>query len=222
MKKQNLFLPMSIAVIILMSSSCSKLNPYKMCNNHSDCASYDMCVALHDEHDSTICKYKEPLPSYTNQPIPVSSNQETKKEEKPTVQESPARKEQSAMDKAKEKCLEIGFKAKTEKFGMCVLEITAREEKEVREKEKAATELRQAEYDRIESESKARELRELQRRSIQAQEQAAMAQEQSAKEQEIANSINLMTNGIQMMNGTGAYAKPQPTIVTPIFIPQYR
>lgn len=203
-----------------MMVSCSKLNPYKMCNNHSDCASYDMCVALHDEHDSTICKYKEPLPSYTKQPVSVSNYQETKpdkKEEKPSIKETP--KEKTAIDKARGKCLEIGFKVKTEKFAMCVFEITSREEKESKEKEKLAEEAKNVEYERIDREASLRESREIQRRAVRAQEQAAMAQEEQAKEQSFANSMNLITNGIQMMNGTGAYARPQPPVITPIFIP---
>ena len=125
-------------------------------------------------------------------------------------------------------CAELGFKLKTADNGNCVLKLLDKinagttvtksiakppSENDIEEAQKRLY-ARQQQY-QYDSEliRKQREIDELKRQQeemVALQRRSVVAQESAAKEQGRANGLNLMLNGLQMMGGTGAYARPAP------------
>lgn len=106
------------------------------------------------------------------------------------------------MSELQTKCALMGFKKGTPNNGNCVLELM-RDEKErvAQEQEKNAMLMsQQAELER---------LRQQQAQMLELQRQAVMAQQQAAEAQQQQVDAYRFNNSMQMLLGTGAYARPQ-------------
>lgn len=109
-----------------------------------------------------------------------------------------------------QECVELGFKINSEANSDCALKLLkrARKQDELARSQEAEISAREAQQRQIEYQQglvrqQQLEMYELQQRSLAAQERAAKAQSD-------ANANAMIFNGIQMMNGTGAYYKPPP------------
>ena len=114
------------------------------------------------------------------------------------------------MEVLQEQCAEIGFKIKTPANGNCVLRLLNTEKAAVAKEQaninQQVLQAQQSEASRQQQE----EMRELQRRSVEAQEAVAQARATAAQAQKSAVFNNALQNSMQMINGTGPYARTQP------------